>query len=157
MTRLRAWFHGRSHREKWMLIVMVGLIALAILVWGIIVPVEDGLSSAKARHQDAVIRLGEVQADVAALRSLTRVRPAPLPVPLEGAIRDRANGAQLPITSLTVISQDRVTVRMVSVSSAALLGWIADLEGVGVIVDRINILNNPDQTVTADMTLRTIG
>ena len=69
MTALRAWFDGRSLRERRLLLVMTALLVLVILWAGIIRPVGDGLSSARGRHADAVVRLGETEAAVEAIHA----------------------------------------------------------------------------------------
>ena len=47
MSGMRNWFAGRSLRERRMILVMLALLAVTIVWGGIILPVRDGLSSAR--------------------------------------------------------------------------------------------------------------
>ena len=70
MKALKLWFDGRSLREKRLLLVMGALLVVTLLWGGLLRPLGDGLSSARERHADAVIRLGEAQAIAALSPSL---------------------------------------------------------------------------------------
>lgn len=91
MSGIRPWFEGRSLRERRMILVMLGLLALTILWGGIIRPVRDGLSSARERHADAVVRLAATQSELAAIKGAGRL--VPLTGSLADAVRLRADAA----------------------------------------------------------------
>ena len=55
----------------------IALLAVTILWLGIYRPIDGALSAARARHADAVVRLGETRAKVAALKGLPRAGGAP--------------------------------------------------------------------------------
>ncbi|QNQ10940.1 type II secretion system protein GspM [Sphingomonas alpina] len=152
-----SWFTGRSLREKRLLIVMAALAALTLVWAGIIRPVTDGLSAARERHAGAVIRVAETESRLAALKSLQQDRPAPLGAPLDTIIRDRANNAGFPLANVTMQGGDRVQIDIAAAKPGALLGWIADLELAGILVDSLNLTNNGDQTVAAAITLKVRG
>ncbi|MGY4397852.1 general secretion pathway protein M [Sphingomonas sp. UYAg733] len=151
------WFADRSLREKRLLIGMVALAVLTLIWVGIILPVTDALSSARERHASAVIRVAETEARLDALKDLQRNRPVPLAAPLDAIIRERANEAGFPLANVTVQAADRVQITIGTAKPGALLGWITDLEAAGILVDSLNITNNGDQTVAADMTLKARG
>jgi general secretion pathway protein M len=157
IAQLKTWFDGRSLREKRMLLVMAALAALTLLWAGIILPVTDALSSSKERHADAVVRLGETQARLAVLRDLQRDRPAALGGPLDAIIRTRANDAGFPLSLATPLGSDRVQIAITSARPGALLAWIGELERSGILVDSLNMTNNGDQTVAAQLTLKARG
>ena len=157
IQHFRTWFDGRSLREKRLLLAMAALAVLTLLWVGIILPVTDSLSSAKERHADAVVRMGETQARLAVLQDLQRDRPAPLGGPLDAIIRARANEAGFPLSLANPIGNDRIQIGIASARPGALLGWIGDLERAGILVDSLNITNNGDQTVAAQMTLKARG
>lgn len=155
--QLRLWFAGRSLREKRLLVVMMAL-AVLVLVWAaIILPVTDGLSSARTRHADAVIRLAETQARLKAVEALQQQRPAPIEASLEAVIRDRANEAGFALASLSVQGQDRVQITIASARPGPLFGWIAGLESAGILVDSLVTTDNGDRTISAQMTLKVRG
>ncbi|MFC3581012.1 type II secretion system protein M [Sphingomonas hylomeconis] len=157
IAQFKTWFDGRSLREKRLLLIMAGLAALTLLWVAIILPVTDGLSSAKERHADAVVRMGETQARLKVLQDLQRDRPAALGGPLDAIIRTRANDAGFPLSLVNPVGGDRVQIAIGSARPGALLGWIGDLERSGILVDSLNITNNGDQTVAAQMTLKARG
>lgn len=157
IANLRNWFDGRSLREKRLLLVM-GALAILTIVWGgIIRPVTDGLSSARERYAGAVVRLGNTQTRVAAVQALQQNRPAALSGPLEAAVRARADSAGFPLSAATPIDNNRVQIAINSARPAALLAWIAELEGAGILVDTLNVTNNGDKTVAVQMTLKARG
>ncbi|MEG3165106.1 type II secretion system protein GspM [Sphingomonas sp. PB2P19] len=153
MTALRTWFDGRAPREKKLLLVMVAL-AVLTLIWGAIIrPVGDGLSSARERHADAVTRLGETQAQVAALKAIQRGRPQPLTGTLADVVRIEADQAGFTLASL---DQDGANVRVAiqSARPAALVAWLARLERIGILVDSAAMTDNGNKAVGVSLVLK---
>lgn len=156
-VRVWIWYRDRSLRERRLLTVMT-LLALVTFVWaGIIRPVNDGLSSARARHASAVIRLGETQARLDALRTIQRDRPAPLAGPIDAVLRLRANEAGFALANATPQGADAVQLSITAARPGALIAWIADLENAGILVESLTLSNNGNQTVAAQMTVRARG
>lgn len=154
MTGLRIWFDGRSLREKRLLLVMAALAALTLVWAGIILPVGDGLASARSRHADAVLRLGETEARVDALRDVQKLRPPPLTGALVDVVRGYAADAGFALASVDPDGADRVRVGIASARPGALVPWLARLERAGILVDAAAMTNNGDRTVGATLTLR---
>lgn len=154
--RLLLWFRGRTTREQYL---VLGASALAVLVFAylLIVPLGDALASAKARHADAVIGLGETQARVDAVKAAHTNRAASLDAPLEAVIRARANDAGFALGNVVPQGSDRVQIAISSARPGALVGWIADLEASGILVARLATTDNGDRTVSVQMTLRAQG
>jgi general secretion pathway protein M len=157
IERFRLWFAGRSLRERRMLLVMVALLALTVIWAGIIRPVTDGLSSARERHTNALIRLGETQARVKELEAVQRQRPAPLEAQLDTVIRDRANEAGFALASVTPDGPNRVQITIATARPGPLLGWVAGLESAGILVDSLSTTDNGDKTVSAQLSLKVRG
>lgn len=150
------WFRARTQREQYM--VVGGAIAVALaFAYFLIVPLSDALASAKARHADAVIALGETQARVDAVKALQAERAAPLDAPLESVIRTRANDAGFALTNVTPQGSDHVQLAIASARPGALIGWIAGLEASGILVDRLATTDNGDRTVSVQMTVKAQG
>lgn len=157
IDRFRLWFAERSLREKRMLVVMAVLLAVTLIWAAIIRPVSDGLSSARERHADAVIRLAETQARVKAVAALQQQHPAAITTPLDAIIRDRANEAGFALSSVTADGPNRVQISIGTARPGALVGWIAQLEAAGILVDSLATSDNGDKTVSAQMTLKVRG
>lgn len=157
MSGWRAWFDGRSLREKRLILVMLALLALT-LVWLVVIrPISDALASERGRHADAVIRLGETRAAVAALRGLERDRPAPLTGRFADAVRARAADAGFALATLDEDGSNRVRVSIASARPAVLVPWLARLEAAGILVDGATLTNNGDQTVGVQLVLKGRG
>lgn len=154
MTGLRSWFEGRSLREKRLLLAMAALAVLTLLWAAIIRPVGDGLSSARERHADAVIRLGQTEAQVAALRDAQRAKPAPLTGTLADVVRARADAAGFALSSLDQDGADQVRVGIQSARPGALVAWLARLERSGILVGAVTMTNNGDRTVGVTLVLK---
>lgn len=157
IARFKTWFGDRSLREKQLLIVMAALAVLTLVWAGIIRPLGDGLSSARERHTDAVIRLAETEARVKAVRALQRDGAAPLNAPLDAVIRDRANEAGFALANVAPQGQSGVQIAIASARPGALFGWIARLESAGILVDSLSSTDNGDKTVAVQMTLKARG
>lgn len=154
--RLLLWYRARSRREQYLLLAGAAMAVLA-LGYFLVVPLGDALESARARHADAVIRLGETQARVDAVKAAQADRAAPLAGPLEAMVRTRANDAGFALASVVPQGGDRVQITIASARPGALIGWIADLEASGMLVDRLGTTDNGDRTVAVQMTLKAQG
>lgn len=154
MNALRLWFAGRSLRERRLILGAAALAAL-VLVWiGLIRPLGDALSSARERQADAALRLADTRAAVDAVRA---ARGRPLTGTLADTVRASADQAGFALASLDVQGPDRVRVGIASARGGALVGWLARLEGAGVLVDRAQLADHGDRTVGVDLTLRARG
>lgn len=154
MNGLRTWFEGRSVRERRLLLVMVALLALTVVWGGIVRPLDDALASARTRHADAVIRLGETQARVEAVRLVQRRGPVTLPLPLADEVRVRASEGGFALGGVEPDGADRVRVTIQSARPGALTGWLARQEARGLIVDSAAFTPGPDGNVSAQLTIR---
>ncbi|PAX09678.1 type II secretion system protein GspM [Sphingomonas lenta] len=150
----RTWFEARSVRERRLLLVMFALLAVTIVWGGIIRPLNDALASARTRHADAVIRLGETQARVDAVRLVQRGGPVTLPLPLADEIRVRASEGGFTLAAVEPDGADRVRVSIQSARPGALTGWLARQEARGLIVDSAALTPGPDGNFGAQLTIR---
>ncbi|WP_294195818.1 type II secretion system protein GspM [uncultured Sphingomonas sp.] len=156
MSALKAWFDGRSLRERRLLLVMIALAAITLVWGGLILPVRSGLSSSRERYTDAVIRLGAAQAGLAQVKSLQR-RAAPLSAPLADIVRARADASGFTLAALDIEAPGRIRTAISSARAGALMQWIAALEAEGILVDSLSVSGNGAGSVTATMTLRARG
>ena len=157
MQTLKSWFDGRSLRERRMVLAMVVMIGLTIIWFGVFLPISDGLSSSRARLNDAVDRLAQVESDSDALAALQRNRPAPIPGALDDYIRQSAGNAGFALSDVSAQGNGRVHIVVPTARPGALFTWLAALEDAGVIVASIDVTNNGGQTVAAQMTLMKRG
>ncbi|WBH16295.1 type II secretion system protein GspM [Sphingomonas radiodurans] len=153
MTPVMIWYQGRSLREKRLLLIMVALFALTLIWAAVIRPVRDGLESTRERHATAVVQLGEVQRQVAAVKAIQRGRPRAPEGAIADLVRARADEAGFALASLEP-DGDRIRITIATAKPGALLGWIAGLEAEGLLVDASTINGNGDGTVAATLTLK---
>ena len=149
---LRTWFTTRSKREQRLLLTMVAL-AIVTLVWALVIrPLGDATASARERHAAAVIRLGETQAALDALRQRRLLRP--LSGDLAESVRALANEAGFAIASLDPDGAGGVRVAIPSARGAAMTAWLARIERAGLVVESATLTDNGDRTVAARLLLR---
>ena len=152
MTGLRTWFAGRALRERRLILVMLALLAVTIVWGGIILPVRDGLSGARERHADAVVRLGATQAEVDLIRAAGR--RIPLTGSLADTLRLRAEAAGFGLATVEDSAGGRVHATIAAGRPAALGRWFAGLEASGILVESAAWRDNADGSVAADFVVR---
>lgn len=156
-ARLKALWLARTPRERWLLGVMLGLVAL-VLVWlAVLRPLSDMLSTARQRHGEAVAALAEARSQAAAIAELERNRPATFTGPIEVAVSAAASEAGFQLSALQPEGPGRVSLAIGSAKPQALFGWIAALEAQGFIVQSLTATSNPDRTLSARIALRARG
>ena len=153
MTSLRAWYAARSLREQRMILVMLALGAITLVWAAVVIPVRDGLSSARSRHRDAVERLGRTLVAVDAVKRAQRSGITLIEAPLPDAVRAKAEEAGFTLATLDPDGPDRVKVAIATARPPALFAWLASLEQAGILVESSAITPNTDQTVAAQLTL----
>ncbi len=152
IARFRTWFDGRSRREKWMILAMLALLGVT-LVWAVVLPIDDALSSARRRNADAAVRLAQTRAQVDAVKAVRRARPEAPATPLDTLVRESASAAGFALDSVAA-DGGKLRVHLNAARGGALLGWLGDLEAQGVIVDQLNVTDAGNRTVAADITFR---
>ncbi|HEU0134014.1 MAG TPA: type II secretion system protein GspM [Allosphingosinicella sp.] len=156
-ARIRALWLARSPRERWLLGVMLALLALVVAWMLILRPLGDLLSAARERHGEAVANLAEARAQAAAIGGLERNRPAPLSGPLDMAIMAAASEAGFQLSGVQPEGPGRVSIAIAAARPPALFGWVERLEGQGFVVERLSASSNPDRTLSAQIVLRSRG
>lgn len=149
-AKLMTWWRERSLRERRLLVVMGALLVVTILWLGIYRPVQAALSDARARHQEAVVRLGEVRSRAEALRDL---RPAPLTGSLAELVTRAATEVGFANAAVAPQGDRRASVSVPAARPGPVLAWFAALEARGIVVDRLVARTNADATLTIDATL----
>lgn len=147
MNGFSAWWATRSARERNLLLVMFGLLAL-VLIWLLVVrPLGDALDRAKQRHNTAVLQLAEARARSNPGGARTGGTP---PLPLDALISRTATDAGFTAAQVTGGGPTTAQLRLDAARPQALFGWIATLEAQGVRVERLQARANPDRTVAVE-------
>jgi len=154
---IQRWFSALSLREKRLVLVAVALAIVTLFWFGLVRPVGDGLSDAKARYSSAVRRLADTEAQLRDVRALQRQRPEPIAAPLESVVRERAANAGFALSSVTPASDNGIQIAIPTARPAAFFAWVADLESNGILVDSMTTTDNADQTISATLVLKLQG
>jgi general secretion pathway protein M len=155
--RLNALWLARTKRERWLLGVMLALVAL-VLVWlAILRPLSDLLSAARQRHGEAIAALADARSQAEAIAALERNRPAPFAGPIDAAVAGAASAAGFQLSGLQPEGAGRVSLAIGAAKPQALFGWVGALEAQGYIVQSLTATSNPDRTLSARIVLRARG
>lgn len=152
MSGVRSWFAGRSLRERRLILVMLALLVVTILWGGIILPVRDGLSSARERYADAVVRLGATETEVDQIRNAGR--RTPIEGSLADTLRRRAEAAGFALASVDESGAGRIHATIAAARPAALARWFAGLEASGILIESATWRDNADGSVGVDFVAR---
>lgn len=158
-TGRAARWAGHSAREKRLLLIMAGLIALVLLWLLVIRPLGDARANAEQRLNAAVTDLAKARADAAALAA-ARAAPAagaPVPLPVDGFLMTAAGEAGFTNLQVTGDGPVRATVTIPNARSQAFFGWIGQMEARGLQVESLSARPNPDQTIAVQAVLRARG
>lgn len=140
-------------RERVLIMVMLGLLAVVILWLGVVRPVNDGLANARAEHTLAVDRAGRIDAAVQALRRTAGAAPV-LSGALDQLVVQSAGEAGFTLDSQNPVGPDRMAIAIGSARPTALFTWLAALEARGVGVETITVQPAASGTISARILLR---
>jgi general secretion pathway protein M len=154
-ARLAAMWKARTRRERWLLGIMLALLAF-VLAWLLMLrPIGDMMSSARERHGRAVAALAEARAQAGVLKTLERGRARALPGPLEVVVGRAASETGFQLSRLDPQGPDRIALAIPAARPQALFGWVAQMESShGLVVDRLSATANSDRTLSAEIVLR---
>ena len=154
---LKLWWRTRTLREQRLLIAMLGLLAV-VLAWLLVIrPINDRLAEARERHGAAVLALAEARAQAEAIGTLQEQRPAALGAPLDSILDRSAAEAGFPVTRVEREGINQATIVFESVRPQAFFAWVNQMEGRGLIVERLSAQTNGDQTLGVEITFRARG
>jgi len=144
------WWRARTARERALLLVMFGLMAL-LLGWLLVVrPLSDALDDAKTRHNAAVVALAEARARA---QAGAVAGAAPSPLPADSLIGRTAAEAGFAGARIAAQGPGRATIAIDAARPQALFAWVLRLEASGLAVERLRAQANSDRTLSVEATL----
>lgn len=155
IANLTSWFVSRTKRERYMLLVMAGLMAVVIVWLGIILPVNDALASAKRRHAEALATEATIGRQVA-IRSL-RGSTVRLSAPLATVVTQLASEAGFTGAQVNPVGREAVDVAIPAARPQALFAWLEDLRGRDIFPVSLAMRAAEGQTVSVEMRLKGRG
>jgi general secretion pathway protein M len=154
MTAIRQIWAARSRREQAMLGVLFALLTIMIAWFGIINPLRSGLETAQLRLDRASLASGQINARVAALKSLARAAPAST-ISISDSVGTTATDAGFTLARREPQGRDGVAITLTAARTAVVFAWLDTLARKGIVAEHITIRANSDATVAVDATLRT--
>lgn len=142
-----------SLRERVLIAIMIVLLATVVLWLGVIQPVQDGLTRARANQSIAVDRAGRIAAAAAALKGAP-VAPPQLDGSLDQVVAQSAGEAGFTLDSANQAGPGRMTIAIGAAKPAALFAWLAGLEARGIAIETLIVDPGAGGTVSARATLK---
>lgn len=157
MGRISAWYIGLTERERMLVSVAGGLMALIVLIYAIILPVGQALDDAAVSHRLATERAGRIAAQIDALKAAPRVKPTALVGPVEQVAGASAQAAGFVVQSSQRRGSDAVVIVIPTARPTAALAWVDGLSAQGLAVEQLTMTPAPDGTVSVNLTVRRSG
>ncbi|CAN5303262.1 N/A [soil metagenome] len=154
MDQIRNYWSDRSEREQRLLLIMFALLAVVVLWFGIITPLNSAKVDAQARLDRATLISGQLSSRADALRKAEQSIPPPLGSSLATAVGTSATEAGFVPSRLDPQGDDRMVIALSSAKSAALFAWLDALSRRGIFAETIAVRANSDGTVSCEATLR---
>lgn len=155
IDRFRTWWKTRTLREQRLLLAAAGLAAI-VLAWLIVIrPLSLWLDSAKARHDQAVIAVAQVENQLAAIDAARAVSRQPLSGNILDVVQGEAVRVGFNVTQTEAVGTDGVRVIIEAARPQAFFAWVSDLETrIGLNVETLTARPNADETLSVDVTFR---
>ena len=145
-------------REKMLVTIMLILAALVFLWLGVLRPLFNGLSDARAEYGAALDRHVRVVNKVAAIKGTPNFRTGySNPAPLDVVIAQSAGEAGFAVDRNEAKGGAQTDVAIANVRAQAMLRWLAVLEGQGIFADTLAIQGNEGGTVSLTATFKRAG
>lgn len=139
MERMNASWNARSPREQWMLGIMFALLAVVILWFGLILPLDSAQRSARDGLRQATERNASIRSKVKLLRSLPKGPGATVSaVAIDQFVGQSAGEVGLTLDRAQAQGANRMEIAVASVRPVALFSWLAALEAQGVRVETMS-------------------
>lgn len=151
---IKAWWRGRTARER-RLITVMGVLAALVLGWLLVLrPLSDALAAARERHGAAVIALAEARSRAAEIERLQKREVPSDPRPVSQIVAQAAGAAGFAVAGLAETEGGGARLTLESARPQAFFGWVAEMEGRGLVVVELSARPNSDRTVAVEVTFR---
>jgi general secretion pathway protein M len=151
MAMISPWWAQRTSRERWLIGMMLALLA-ALLFWLVLVrPLAAARATAQADAGAAAARLAQGQALAAAIKA----RPAANPAAVIDVLNRRLADAGLQPARLEAQGPGQASLEIAAINGRLLIGWATALEqNDGLVIEQLEATRNPDQSVRARLLVR---
>jgi general secretion pathway protein M len=154
MAAIRLWFAALTQREQWLVGVAGALTALAVSIFGILLPILSAVDQAKIDHDDAVQRRGRIIATVDAAQKMEMGPPSAATADIDLLITQNAAEKGLDLVKSANSAPGQISFRIDQARAPALLAWLTELEGQNVVVRSVALRPGANSTVSVDAQLQ---
>lgn len=151
MSALSQWWASREVRERWLIAILIALLALFIYVFAIAAPLYTAADRAGQDYSRAAAAAAQQQMQAQQIIDAAsgQVGAPALTVP---SLRQSAQAAGLAVQSAVAQRGGAVRLTFENTDAAALTRWITDLPGTqGARIDRLQIQRSAPGRVTATL------
>ena len=154
MAAIRLWFAALTRREQWLIGVAGPLTALAVSIFGLLLPILSAVDQAKIDHDEAVQRRGRIIATVdAAPQQETGPRSAAT-ADIDLLITQNAAEKGFDLVKSANSAPGQISFRIEQARTPAFLAWLTELEGQNVVVRSVALRPGANSTVSVDAQLQ---
>jgi general secretion pathway protein M len=154
---LRNWFTALSQRERIFVGVAGLILAVVIAVYAVTLPLLNAIETARTDYIIALERRGAIEVQVT-LAEKNKVQIASIPAgSLQQIISQNAVEAGFVIDRADAKGDARTEIMMSKAKPSAVLVWLNDWEGRGIVIERLMIVAGNDGTVAVTATLAKQG
>jgi general secretion pathway protein M len=146
IASLTRWWQALSVREQ-RLVGVAGALAAAVLLWMILRPLVGYMYGLGDEHRLAVERAARVEAKAALLKNGAGPTAGGVTGPLDQWLAVSAGDTGLTLDRNERRGESAATVTVASARAPAVIGWLAQIEGQGLVIDRLSITPGTDGTV----------
>ena len=154
MAAIRLWFAALTQREQWLVGVAGALTALAVSIFGILLPILSAVDQAMIDHDDAVQRRGRIVATVDAAQIMETGQPSAATADIDLLITQNAAEKGFDLVKSANSAPGQISFRIDQARAPALLAWLTDLEGQNVVVRSVALRPGANSTVSVDAQLQ---
>jgi len=154
MAAIRLWFAALTQREQWLVGVAGALTALAVSIFGILLPILSAVDQAMIDHDDAVQRRGRIIATVDAAQKMEMGPPSAATADIDLLITQNAAEKGLDLVKSANSAPGQISFRIDQARAPALLAWLTELEGQNVVVRSVALRPGANSTVSVDAQLQ---
>lgn len=153
IASLTRWWQALSLREQ-RLVGVAAVLAAAVLLWLILRPLLGYLGGLGEEHKLAVERAARVEAKAALVKDAAAPAAASsIAGPLDQWLAVSAGDTGLTLDRNEARGDKAATLAIASARAPAVIGWLAQMEAQGLVIDRLTITPGTDGSVavTADV------
>jgi general secretion pathway protein M len=154
MAAIRLWFAALTRREQWLIGVAGALTALAVSIFGLLLPILSAVDQAKIDHDEAVQRRGRIIATVDAAQQQETGPRSAATADIDLLITQNAAEKGFDLVKSANSAPGQISFRIEQARTPAFLAWLTELEGQNLVVRSVALRPGANSTVSVDAQLQ---